>query len=74
MLLCSQVQREMDYKVSGISVHIGVRVMGKGEPGEVLVSSTVKDLVAGSGLHFQDCGVHELKDVPGEWHLFAVEA
>ena len=63
----------MDDKVSGIAVHIGARVMGKTGPGEVLVSRTVKDLVAGSGLRFQERGVHELKGVPGEWHLFAVE-
>ncbi len=63
----------MDDKVSGIAVHIGARVMGKAGPGEMLVSSTVKDLVAGSGLLFKDRGVHELKGVPGEWHLFAVE-
>ena len=63
----------MDDKISGIAVHIGARVMGKTGPGEVLVSSTVKDLVAGSGLRFKDRGVHELKGVPGEWHLFAVE-
>ena len=62
----------MDDKVGGIAVHIGARVMGKAGPGEVLVSSTVKDLVAGSGLRFQDCGLHELKGVPGEWHIFAV--
>ena len=63
----------MDDKVSGIAVHIGARVMGQAGPGEVLVSSTVKDLVAGSGLRFIDRGVHALKGVPGEWRLFAVE-
>jgi class 3 adenylate cyclase len=63
----------MDDKVSGIAVHIGARVTGKAGPGEVLVSSTVKDLVAGSELRFQGRGVHELKGVPGEWHIFAVE-
>ncbi|HEX2500702.1 MAG TPA: adenylate/guanylate cyclase domain-containing protein [Methylomirabilota bacterium] len=60
-------------KVSGLAVHIGARVAGVAGPGEVLVSSTVKDLVAGSGLRFQDRGVQPLKGVPGEWHLFAVE-
>jgi class 3 adenylate cyclase len=59
-------------KVGGIAVHIGARVAARAEPGEVLVSSTVKDLVAGSGLAFQDRGAHELKGVPGEWRLFAV--
>ena len=56
-----------------IAVHIGARVMGQAGPGEVLVSSTVKDLVAGSGLRFIDRGVHALKGVPGEWRLFAVK-
>ena len=60
-------------KVSGLAVHIGARVAAAAGPGEVLVSSTVKDLVAGSGLRFQDRGPHVLKGVPGEWRLFAVE-
>ncbi len=60
-------------KVSGLAVHIGARVAAAAGPGEVLVSSTVKDLVAGSGLRFQDRGVQPLKGVPGEWHLFALE-
>jgi pimeloyl-ACP methyl ester carboxylesterase len=63
----------LDGKVAGIAVHTGARVASHAEPGEVLVSSTVKDLVAGSGLAFQDRGAHELKGVPGEWRLFAVE-
>ncbi len=63
----------MGDKISGIAVHIGARVVGKAGPGEVLVSSTVKDLVAGSGLRFVDHGVHVLKGVPREWRLFAVE-
>ena len=63
----------MGDKVSGIAVHIGARVMKKAEPGEVLVSSTVKDLVAGSGLDFNDRGKHSLKGIPGEWRLFLVE-
>jgi pimeloyl-ACP methyl ester carboxylesterase len=63
----------LERKVSGLAVHIGARVASAAGPGEVLVSSTVKDLVAGSGLHFQDRGVQTLKGVPGEWHLFAVE-
>ena len=58
--------------VSGIAVHIGARVMALARPGEVLVSSTVKDLVAGSGLQFQDRGGHALKGVPGEWRLYEV--
>jgi pimeloyl-ACP methyl ester carboxylesterase len=59
-------------KVGGIAVHIGARVASHARPGEVLVSSTVKDLVAGSGLRFDDQGAHELKGVPGEWRLFTV--
>jgi class 3 adenylate cyclase len=57
----------------GIAVHIGARVASLAAPGEVLVSSTVKDLVAGSGLKFQDRGNQTLKGVPGDWRLFAVE-
>jgi class 3 adenylate cyclase len=63
----------MDGKVGGIAVHIGARVAKKAEPGEVLVSSTVKDLVAGSGLRFRERGSTELKGVPEEWRLYAVE-
>jgi pimeloyl-ACP methyl ester carboxylesterase len=59
-------------KVRGIAVHTGARVAALAGPGEVLVSSTVKDLVAGSGLEFEDRGRHELKGVPGEWTLYAV--
>jgi class 3 adenylate cyclase len=58
--------------VQGIAVHIGARVSALAGPGEVLASSTVKDLVAGSGIGFEDRGTHALKGVPGEWHLFAV--
>ncbi len=61
-------------KVSGIAVHLGSRVCATAEPNEVLVSSTVKDLVAGSDLRFTDRGVHALKGVPGDWHLYAAEA
>jgi class 3 adenylate cyclase/alpha-beta hydrolase superfamily lysophospholipase len=58
-------------KVGGIAVHIGARVAARAQPGEVLVSQTVKDLVAGSGLEFEDRGQAELKGVPGKWRLFA---
>ncbi|MDM0071226.1 adenylate/guanylate cyclase domain-containing protein [Variovorax sp. J31P207] len=58
-------------KIGGIAVHIGARVASHASPNEVLVSSTVKDLVAGSGMAFQDRGVHSLKGVPGQWHLYA---
>ena len=63
----------MDGKVAGIAVHTGARVAANAQPGEVLVSSTVKDLVAGSGLAFEDRGQHELKGIPGEWRLYALE-
>jgi len=59
--------------VRGIAVHIGARVAAMAGPGEVLASGTVKDLVAGSGLEFEDRGVHALKGVPGEWRVFAVK-
>ena len=61
-----------DGKVAGIAVSTGARVSAAAAPGEVLVSSTVKDLVAGSGIEFEDRGTQELKGVPGEWRLFAV--
>jgi len=57
--------------LSGLAVHIGARVAALGGAGETLVSSTVKDLVAGSGLRFEDRGVHALKGVPGAWQLYA---
>ncbi len=63
----------MGEHVGGIAVHIGARVAALARPGEVLLSSTVKDLVAGSGLEFQDRGAHTLKGVPGEWRLYAVK-
>ena len=59
--------------VAGIAVHIGARVMERASPGEVLASSTVKDLVFGSGLRFADRGVHSLRGVPDEWRLYALE-
>jgi class 3 adenylate cyclase len=62
-----------DRAVRGIAVHIGARVAAEAGPGEVLVSSTVKDLVAGSGLRFVDCGLRALKGVPDEWRLFRVD-
>ena len=62
----------LDGDVGGIAVHIGARVAGQAESGEVLVSSTVKDLVVGSGLAFADRGEHSLKGAPGEWRLYAV--
>ena len=61
-------------KVTGIAVNIGARVAAAAGPGEVLVSGTVKDLVAGSGIEFEEKGVHELKGVPGEWRLYTTGA
>jgi len=63
----------VDGKVAGIAVHTGARVAALAGPGEVLVSSTVRDLVAGSGIVFRERGRHELKGIPGEWRLYAVE-
>jgi class 3 adenylate cyclase len=62
----------LEGKLSGIAVHIGARVASKAQADEVLVSGTVHDLVAGSGIEFEDRGTAELKGVPGEWRLFAV--
>ena len=63
----------IDGKVGGIAVHVGARVAAQAEPGEVLVSSTVRDIVAGSGIAFRERGGFELKGVPGDWRLYAVE-
>jgi class 3 adenylate cyclase len=59
--------------LGGIAVHVGARVMAHAGPSEVLASSTVKDLVAGSGLEFEDRGTHLLRGVSGEWRLFRVQ-
>jgi class 3 adenylate cyclase len=59
-------------KIAGVAVNTGARVAALAEPGEVLVSSTVKDLVAGSGIEFEERGAHALRGVPGEWRLYAV--
>jgi len=70
---CHTGEVELDDKqIRGIAVHIGARVAALAGPSELLVSSTVKDLVAGSGLAFQDAGEHELKGVPDRWHLYRV--
>jgi pimeloyl-ACP methyl ester carboxylesterase/class 3 adenylate cyclase len=63
----------VDGKVGGIAVHIGARVAAEAAPGEVLVSSTVRDLVAGSGLRFRERGAVALKGIPGEWRLFSID-
>lgn len=64
-----EVER-MGEKLGGLAVHIGARVMALAKGGEVLVSGTVKDIVAGSGLSFEERGTHALKGVPGEWRLY----
>jgi class 3 adenylate cyclase len=58
--------------VRGVALHIGARVAALAAPSEIFVSSTVKDLVAGSGLVFEDAGSHRLKGVPGSWRLLRV--
>ena len=63
----------VDGKVGGIAVHIGARVAHEAHASEVLTSSTVRDLVAGSGIRFEDRGSVELKGIPGEWRLYAVD-
>jgi pimeloyl-ACP methyl ester carboxylesterase len=69
-----EVQREDGGGYSGLAVHIGARIMAEAEPGEVLVSGTVKDLVVGSGLQFTERGTRTLRGVPGSWPLYAVTA
>ena len=66
-----EVERRGD-DVAGIAVHIASRVEGLAEPGEVATTSTVADLVVGSGLRFRDVGARALKGVPGEWQIRAV--
>jgi len=62
-----------DGNMTGIAVHIGARVAAEAQPDEVVVSSTVRDLVAGSGLKFHDRGYAQLKGLPGEWRLYSVD-
>ena len=68
-----EIQQHGD-DVLGLGVNIAARVQAAAQPGEVLASRTVKDLVAGSGVRFTDRGTHRLKGVPEEWQLFAVES
>jgi len=70
---CEMVGTPGDMKVYGIAPQIGAQVAKGAEAGDVLVSSTVKDLVAGSGIKFQDKGLYTLTDVPGDWRLFSVD-
>jgi class 3 adenylate cyclase len=67
-----EIELREDSEIAGVAVHIGARVAQHAGAAEVLVSSTVKDLVAGSGIEFDDRGEHELKGVPGTWRLFSV--
>ena len=69
-----ELERDERGGVSGLAVHIGARIVAAADPGEVLVSGTVKDLVVGSGLDFADRGTRSLKGVPGTWSVFAVVA
>jgi class 3 adenylate cyclase len=62
----------IDDKIGGLAVTIGARVAAMARPSEVRISQTVKDLVAGSGLSFEDAGEHELKGVPDRWRLYRV--
>src|SRR6476619_832893 len=69
---CIPVSARSAAMTSGVAVHIGARVSALAGANDVLVSSTLRDLVIGSGLKFEERGAHELKGVPGEWQLFAV--
>ena len=60
--------------VGGVAVHLASRVMSAADPGEILVSRTVKDLVVGSEISFMDRGIHELKGIEGEWQLYSVDS
>jgi class 3 adenylate cyclase len=66
-----EIERVGD-KVGGLAVHLGARLGAVASASQVVVSSTVRDLVAGSGLHFDDLGWHDLKGVPDQWHLYRV--
>jgi class 3 adenylate cyclase len=63
----------IDGKIGGLAVHIAARVESLAEPGEVLTSRTIRDLVAGSGIRFIDRGTHTLKGVPDTWQLYRAE-
>jgi class 3 adenylate cyclase len=67
-----EIEVREDHEIAGVAVHLAARIEQRARASEVLVSSTVKDLVAGSGILFEDRGEHELKGVPGAWRLFAV--
>jgi class 3 adenylate cyclase len=67
-----EMERGPAGEVRGIAVHTGARVAALAGPGEILVSRTIRDLVAGSPIHLGSRGLHELKGVPGEWEIFEV--
>ena len=68
-----EIELRDDHEIAGLAVHLAARIEQQARASEVLVSSTVKDLVAGSGIAFEDRGEHQLKGVPGIWRLFSVE-
>jgi class 3 adenylate cyclase len=68
-----EIEVRTDGDVGGVAVHVAARVMSKAEQGEVLASRTVRDLVTGGDVSFQDRGLHELKGIPEQWQLFSVE-
>ncbi len=68
-----EIELRDDDEIAGVAVHLAARIEQQARASEVLVSSTVKDLVAGSGIEFEDRGEHQLKGVPGTWRLFSVE-
>ncbi len=68
-----EIERRGD-DISGVGVHIAARIAQIADPGQVLVSSTVRDLVVGSGITFEDRGVHSLRGIPDDWRLLSVEA
>lgn len=70
--MLARLDSNQDQLIQRLAVHIGARVAALAAPSEVMVSQTVKDLVAGSGLTFEDSGEHELKGVPDRWHLYRV--
>jgi class 3 adenylate cyclase len=68
----ARLDSNQDQLIQRLAMHIGARVAALAAPSAVMVSQTVKDLVAGSGLTFEDSGEHELKGVPDRWHLYRV--
>jgi class 3 adenylate cyclase len=71
-LHAGEVELRADHEIAGVAVHLAARIEQQARASEILVSSTVKDLVAGSGIAFEDRGEHQLKGVPGTWRLFSI--